>query len=182
MSTRKGQMVLLNDVLDEAKSRALEKVQENVAAGTHPHRRTPDALAEQIGLGAVVFGDLKNRRTTDYTFDWDEVLELRGPHRALPPVRARPGAATSRARAAARPASFDAALLTLPEEQALVRELARFPARCRRRRSSTSRPSSRGYLLDVAAAFSRWYTLGNQDRDKRVLVEATPRCGRRGWP
>jgi arginyl-tRNA synthetase len=27
------------------------------------------------------------------------------------------------------------------------------------------------YLLELGAAFSRWYTLGNQDRDKRVLLE-----------
>ena len=31
------------------------------------------------------------------------------------------------------------------------------------------------HLLEVAAAFSRWYTLGNQDRSKRVLVDDDPR-------
>src|SRR5262249_10936411 len=70
MSTRKGQVVLLEDVLDEAKGRAKEKVIENQQAG-RIHTGDPDQLAEQVGLAAIVFGDLKNRRTTDYTFEWE---------------------------------------------------------------------------------------------------------------
>ena len=77
MSTRAGKLVLLEDVLDEARARALEKVQESAASG-RIHTEDPERLAEQVGLGAVIFGDLKNRRNTDYTFDWDEVLEFDG--------------------------------------------------------------------------------------------------------
>src|SRR5262249_59333600 len=68
MSTRAGKLVLLNDVLDEARARALEKVRDSAASG-RIHTEDPERLAEQVGLGAVVFGDLKNRRNTDYTLD-----------------------------------------------------------------------------------------------------------------
>jgi arginyl-tRNA synthetase len=69
------------------------------------------------------------------------------------------------------PKVYDAALLVLPEEQALVREVARFPL-VNAEAVDANEPSvvSR-YLLDLAAAFSRWYTLGNQEREHRVLIE-----------
>ena len=48
MSTRKGEVVLLTDVLDEAHARALEKVRENQAGG-RIHTDDAEALAEQSG-------------------------------------------------------------------------------------------------------------------------------------
>ena len=70
MSTRQGNVVLLTDVLDEARARALTLVQKNIEEGKI-QTENAEALAEQIGLGAIFFGDLKNRRATDYTFDWE---------------------------------------------------------------------------------------------------------------
>jgi arginyl-tRNA synthetase len=169
MKTRTGQVVLLTDVLNEAKSLAREKVVENEKAG---RIQTDDveALSEQIGLGAIIFGDLKNRRTSDYEFNWDEVLRFdghTGPYLQYAHARAcnilRKGGGT--------PPRYDAALLTLPQEQTLVRLIARFPEAVAEA-ADTNEPSvvSR-HLLDLAAAFSELYTLGNQDRDKRVLLE-----------
>lgn len=169
MSTRKGQVVLLNDVLDEAKARALEKVQENQKAG-RISTNDPEALAEQIGLGAIVFGDLKNRRATDYTFDWDDVLNFEG-HTGPYLQYAHARAVNVLRKGGGAPKSYDAALLALPEEQALVRELARLPVAIQDALTYNEPSSVSRLLLDVAASFSRWYTLGNQERDKRVLVE-----------
>src|SRR5918996_15699 len=169
MSTRKGQIVLLTDVLDEAKSRALDKVQENVKAG-RIHTDDPDALAEQVGLGAVVFGDLKNRRATDYQFDWEEVLSFEG-HTGPYLQYAHARACNILKKGGGEVRGYDAALLTLPEEQALVRQVARLPAVVSDAVEQNEPSHVSRYLLEVAAAFSRWYTLGNQERDKRVLVE-----------
>jgi arginyl-tRNA synthetase len=169
MSTRKGQIVLLDEVVDEARERALEKVRANVAEG---RIQTDDVerLAEQIGLGAIIFGDLKNRRATDYTFDWEEVLSFEGhtgPYLQYAHARAvnvlRKGGGT--------PTTYDAQLLTLPEEQALVRQVALFPVALKEALRNNEPSYVSRHLLDVAAAFSRWYTLGNQDRDKRVVVD-----------
>ena len=177
MSTRRGSVVLLDDVLEEAKNRALEKVNENVAAGKI-QTSEPELLAEQIGLGAVVFGDLKNRRIVDYTFDWEEVLSFEGhtgPYLQYAHARAcnilRKAGAQFELSRAAELGGFDAALLALPEEQALVRVLARLPAAIEEAVEQNEPSIVSRHMLDVAAAFSRWYTLGNQDRDKRVLME-----------
>ncbi|MBM4380918.1 MAG: arginine--tRNA ligase [Deltaproteobacteria bacterium] len=169
MSTRKGQVVMLTDVLDEARARALEKVQANLAAGKM-ETADPEKLAEQIGLGAIVFGDLKNRRTTDYTFDWDEVLEFDG-HTGPYLQYAHARACNILRKGGGAPSGWDAGLLVLPEEQALVREVARLPGAVQAALAENEPSVVARLLLDVAAAFSRWYTLGNQDRDKRVLVE-----------
>ncbi|MFL5320057.1 MAG: arginine--tRNA ligase [Myxococcaceae bacterium] len=169
MSTRKGQIVLLTDVLDEAKNRAMEKVRANIEAGKI-QTPDPDKLAEQIGLGAIVFGDLKNNRKTDYTFDWEEVLSFEG-HTGPYLQYAHARAANILSKGGGAPKAYDAALLSLPEEQALVRVLARLPQAVAEATEGNEPSVVARLLLDVAAAFSRWYTLGNQDRDKRVLLE-----------
>src|ERR671931_253408 len=169
MSTRKGQIVLLTDVLDEAKSRALEKVEENIKTG-RIHTADPDGLAEQVGIGAIVFGDLKNRRATDYEFDWEEVLNFEG-HSGPYLQYAHARACNILKKGGGAPSAYDGALLTLPEEQALLRQVARLPSAVADAVEQNEPSHVSRYLLDLAAAFSRWYTLGNQERDKRVLVE-----------
>jgi arginyl-tRNA synthetase len=169
MSTRKGSVVLLNDVLDEAKARALERVQENIQAGAI-HTDDPELLAEQIGLGAVIFGDLKNRRATDYTFDWDEVLSFDG-HTGPYLQYAHARACNVLRKGGGAPQAYDATLLTLPEEQALLRVIARFPVAVQEAAEQYEPSFVARHLLELAAAFSRYYTLGNQDRTKRIAVE-----------
>jgi len=169
MSTRKGQLVLLTDVLDEARARALDKVLENQASG-RIHSDDPETLAEQVGLGAIVFADLRNRRNTDYTFDWEEVLSFEG-HTGPYLQYAHARACSLLVRAGETPAEVDASALVLPEEQVLLRTLALFPRAVRSALEADEPSFVATHLLEVASAFSRFYTLGNQDRSKRVLVE-----------
>ncbi|MCU0664389.1 MAG: arginine--tRNA ligase, partial [Myxococcota bacterium] len=75
MSTRQGNVVFLEQVLDEARDRALAKMQES---GAKERELDIHTVAEQVGIGGVVFGDLKNLRTSDYTFDWDDILNPKG--------------------------------------------------------------------------------------------------------
>lgn len=174
MSTRKGEVVLLTDVLDEARDRALEKVRENQAAG-RIHSDDVETLAEQVGLGAVLFGDLKNRRNSDYTFDWDEVLSFEG-HTGPYLQYAHARACSVLSRGGGVPESFDPSALALPEEDAVVRAVALLPRAVRGALEAYEPSFVASHLLEVAAAFSRWYTLGNQDRTKRVLTEDDPRA------
>jgi arginyl-tRNA synthetase len=169
MSTRRGQVVLLEDVLDEARNRAREKVLENERAG-RIHTSDPEELSEQIGVGAIVFGDLKNRRATDYTFSWDEVLDFEG-HTGPYVQYAHARTCSILRKAGGAPSSFDASALTLPEEQALVRAVARFPIAVEDAVENNEPSLIARHLLELAASFSKWYTLGNQAREKRVLVE-----------
>ncbi len=188
MSTRKGTLHLLSDVLDEAHDKAMEKVKANLAEG-RMHTDEPEALAEAIGVAAIVFGDLKNRRVTDYEFSWDDVLSFEGhsgpylqyAHARTCSVLLKGLGEENAALVHRRIASlnqgleslkhYDATLLALPEEQALVRELARFPEVALDACEQFEPSHVARWLLDLAAEFSRWYTLGNQDKSKRVLLE-----------
>jgi arginyl-tRNA synthetase len=156
-------------VLTEAKNRALEKVEENRKAG-RIQTDDPERLAEQVGLGAIVFGDLKNRRTTDYTFDWDDVLNFEG-HTGPYLQYAHARACNILRRGGGAPAEYDGGLLTLPEEGAVVRMVSKLPSVAQDAVAQNEPSLVARYLLDLSAAFSRWYTLGNQERDKRVLIE-----------
>ncbi|WNG26303.1 arginine--tRNA ligase [Cystobacter fuscus] len=169
MSTRQGNVVLLTDVLDEARSRALALVKNNIEEGKI-QTDDPEALAEQIGLGAIFFGDLKNRRATDYTFDWDEILNFTG-HTGAYLQYAHARACNILRKGGGAPTTYDASRLTLPEEQAVLRAIARLPVVVREAADQQEPSYVARWLLDLAAEFSRYYTLGNQDRAKRVLLE-----------
>ena len=73
MSTRKGNFVKLEDILNDAIDRAKEKVTDK-----NPDLEDIDDVAKKVGIGAVVFGDLYNSRIKDEVFDIDEMLEFQG--------------------------------------------------------------------------------------------------------
>ncbi len=172
MSTRKGNLEMLSGVLDEAHARAFEVVEANIKEG-RIDTLDADGLAEQIGVGAVIFGDLKNRRVTDYEFDWEQVLKFEG-HTGPYLQYAHARACNILVKGGGCPVSFEPHLLALPEEQALVREVARFPQVTFEAAEANEPSVVARFLLDLAAAFSRWYTLGNQQREHRVLIEDNP--------
>jgi len=73
MSTRKGDVVLLKDVLDDAHDLALKQIQEK-----NPALKNKEVVAEQVGAGAVVFHDLMNDRTNNFDFNLEEVVRFEG--------------------------------------------------------------------------------------------------------
>ena len=72
-STRKGRVILAEEVLDEAKIKALELI--NVK---NPALANKDDVAEIIGIGAVIFNDLSTDRLKDVEFDWVRILDFEG--------------------------------------------------------------------------------------------------------
>lgn len=73
LSTRDGNVVLLEDVLNTAKARALEIINEK-----NPNLENKDAVAEMVGTGAVIFGTLVGSRIKDISFSYDKVLNFDG--------------------------------------------------------------------------------------------------------
>ncbi len=73
MSTRKGKVVLLEEVLNETISSAKRIILEK-----NPSLENKDEVAELVGVGAVVFHDLKNFRMNDIEFSIDEMLKFEG--------------------------------------------------------------------------------------------------------
>ena len=73
MSTREGNIIKLEDLLNEAISRALKVVEEK-----NPDLQDKEEVAKKVGLGAVIFNDLSNSRIKDEIFDWDTMLSFQG--------------------------------------------------------------------------------------------------------
>lgn len=73
MSTRKGNVVLLKDVLDKSVAKALE-----IITAKNPDLDNREKVAEQVGIGAVLFSALENSKIKDITFTFDRVLNFDG--------------------------------------------------------------------------------------------------------
>ena len=73
LSTRKGKIVLLEEVLNEAIQSAKEQISEK-----NPDLENKDAVAKQVGVGAVIFHDLKNDRLNTFDFNLEEVVRFEG--------------------------------------------------------------------------------------------------------
>ena len=73
MSTRKGNIIFLEEVMDKAVTLAREIIEEK-----NPGLADKEEIAEAIGVGSIIFNDLKNSRVKDITFDWDEILNFNG--------------------------------------------------------------------------------------------------------
>lgn len=73
LSTRKGKIVLLEEVLNEAIQSAKEQISEK-----NPDLENKDVVAKQVGVGAVIFHDLKNDRLNAFDFNLEEVVRFEG--------------------------------------------------------------------------------------------------------
>ncbi|MDM8213497.1 arginine--tRNA ligase [Enterococcus hirae] len=73
LSTRKGKIVLLEKVLNDAIESAKEQIHEK-----NPDLKNAAEVAHQVGVGAVVFHDLKNDRLNNFDFDLEEVVRFEG--------------------------------------------------------------------------------------------------------
>ncbi|MCK5571028.1 MAG: arginine--tRNA ligase, partial [Spirochaetes bacterium] len=73
MSTRKGNIVFLEEVLDKASALALSIIEEK-----NPGLNHKNEIAEAVGVSSVIFNSLKNYRIKDVAFVWDEVLNFNG--------------------------------------------------------------------------------------------------------
>jgi len=75
MSTRKGNILKLEHVIDEAIARAGDVIKDR---GESIQTDNPEELAEMMGIGALVYGILSQNRKMDMVFDWDKILSFEG--------------------------------------------------------------------------------------------------------
>lgn len=169
MSTRRGSVVFLDEVLDEAVAKAKERCE----ASDRIDRSLLDQTIEAIGVGAVIFGDLKNLRMSDYTFKLDDVVNFEGftgPYVQYTHARA----CSILRKAGGAPAEAELGLLTLDEERAVLLALARIPDAIAEACDQYEPSILTRAVLDLSQAIASYYTAGNKERDKRVLVEDRP--------
>ncbi|NXJ14766.1 SYRM protein, partial [Odontophorus gujanensis] len=75
MKTRKGEVIFLEDVLDEVRLRMLENM---ASAKTTKEVEDPVETAEKVGLAALIIQDFRGLLSSDYQFSWDRALQSRG--------------------------------------------------------------------------------------------------------
>ena len=73
MSTREGNIIKLEELLNEAISRVSKIIEEK-----NPNLENKEENAKRVGIGAVIFNDLYNSRIKDEIFDWDTMLNFNG--------------------------------------------------------------------------------------------------------
>ena len=152
-STRDGNVIALEDLLDEAERRARA-----VAAELNPALASDelDAIARVVGLGAVKYNDLSKDRQTLVTFTWDKALSLQG--NTAPYLQYAYARIRSLVRKVAETGATMGPVGALePTERALVLTLLRYPLAVQEV-AQTARPHVLcDYLYALATAFSSFY-------------------------
>ncbi len=145
MSTRKGNVIWLEDILNEVIKRAEE-------------HNADKAVAEAVGVGALKFNDLKRESSQDIVFDWDEMLNLKGdsgPY--VQYVHARTCSLLNKAKEASVVAAFSNVPETIFD---IERFLYRFPEVVARAGALYSPNILALYLLEIASRFNSFYAQG----------------------
>ncbi|XP_017775115.1 PREDICTED: probable arginine--tRNA ligase, mitochondrial [Nicrophorus vespilloides] len=75
MSTRKGNVVFLKDILDETRDLM---VQRQITSPTTKVPVSDKHVSDILGISCVIINDLKQRRQRDYEFSWDRALQVQG--------------------------------------------------------------------------------------------------------
>jgi len=158
MSTRRGEVVLLEDVLDEARQKAAEKIEENVEAGKLDAEVDRKALADAVGIGAIIANDLKHRRERDITFEWEQAMQFdgeTGPYLQYAYARIK-GIMRKSGRDIS--ADVDFSELSEPETRTVVRYIADYPRAIEKAVRENEPSLVTTYLFDLTKAWNLFYT------------------------
>lgn len=176
MSTRRGSTILLEEVLQEAID-----LSESIMKKRKPELQDKvDAtqakeVAKAVGIGAIIFNDLKNKRSRDVDFDWNQILSFdgeTGPYLQYTHTRL---ASLIRKHASDKGTTesqaIDYKLLTTPEEIALIKSMNNFPEVIERSAEEYEPSIISNYLLETASLFNRFYGHHRIISDDRALSQ-----------
>lgn len=168
LSTRKGNMVYLEALLDDAAARAKAIIQQKIDEGkTELSPEQVDEIAEAVGVGAVIYNDLYQDSKRNITLDWERMLSFEG--NSAPYLQYTHARCRSILREAGElPATYHPQLLEAEQEIAVLKQLARFPDFVRRAGANYAPYVIADWLYTTAREFARFY------RDLSVLKAATP--------
>ncbi|SOC39757.1 arginine--tRNA ligase [Ureibacillus acetophenoni] len=150
MSTRKGKVVLLEEVLTEAINLAKENIEEK-----NPTLDAKEDVARQVGTGAVIFHDLKNHRLNDIEFSLEDMLRFEG--ETGPYVQYTHARASSILRKGGYEENLDAVTLTDGEAWSIITKLMVFPDVIKRAFEQYDPSQIAKFLLDLSKAFNKYY-------------------------
>ena len=166
LSTRKGNIILLEPTLQEAISRAKAQIEEK-----NPELENKEEVAHAVGVGAVKFYDLKTDRRNGYDFDLEAMVSFEG--ETGPYVQYAYARIQSILRKANFTPSADATYsLSDPESWEIIKLLQDF-ARVVKRAAENYDPSLIAkYAINLAQAFNKYYA------HTRILDESPERDSR----
>ena len=167
LSTRKGKVVLLEDILSEAVKKTREIIENK-----NPDLENKEEVARYIGVGAIIFSDLYSNRIKDISFSWDEALNFDG--ETGPYVQYTHARCCSVIRKASEHDSlFNPGLIETKEEYQLCKTLYQFPEKVIAALTQLEPSIITRYLVDLAQDFNRFY------HEHPILVEDQQlRCAR----
>lgn len=172
LSTRKGNVVFLDQVLKDAVSLAEQQIEEK-----NPNLANKKQVAHDVGVGAVVFHDLKNDRMDNFDFDLEEVVRFEGD--TGPYVQYTNARAQSILRKANKEISMDNLSLNDDWSFAVAKALADFPAIVEKASEKFEPSIIAKYALDLSKKFNKYYAnvriLDEDDQlnARLALVQAT---------
>ena len=178
MSTRGGSAVWLDQLLAEATARARKEV---LARREDLREDEVDRIAEAVATGAIRYHIVRVAPEKPVVFRWEDALSFEG--RSGPFVQysyARASSVLRKGHVDRPPYPFDAALLTDPEEAALVRVVARFPRAVAYTARTSHVHTIAGYAHDLADRFNRFYHAvpvlkSGAERESRIALVAAVR-------
>ncbi len=154
MSTRKGRVIFLEDVLEKAISQAEKIIEEK-----NPSLANKKEVAKVVGVGAIIFGDLSSDRIRDVDFDWNRMLSFEG--ETGPYLQYTHARACSILRKAGlkkkKSAKISFKLLSSAQELALVKDLSLFPNILVTAAQSYKPHHVAQYLIRLAQKFNDFY-------------------------
>jgi arginyl-tRNA synthetase len=163
LASRKGAVLVLDDLIDEVVDEA-----RRIIAEKNPDLADPDRIAEAVGVGAIVFNDLKRERIKDVVFDKSEILSFEGetgPYLQYTHARL---ASILRKAAAAGEGGGAPDWSVLESAGPILMRLSRLSDVVRSAAAHNEPSEVSNYLLALARELNSWYA------ENRVLGEAPP--------
>lgn len=166
MSTRRGRVVFLDDLIDEAVELAYEEVKKR--RGNELNEEQLRRIAEAVGVGALRYNIVRVQPEKGITFRWEDALNFEGASAPfLQYAYARCASILRKAGAAYERTPIDAKLLSHPSELELIRQIARLPRIVDEAARRDTPHLVAGYGQDLASALNAFY------RDCAVLNAET---------
>jgi arginyl-tRNA synthetase len=151
MSTRKGKVVWLEDVISKCVEKAYTVVNEK-----NPDLENKDEIAEKVGIGAVIFGALYNNKIKDITFSYDKVLSFEGETSVYVQYTcARALSVLNKAEGYSYTLNTGCAIS--PQEYEVIKTLASFPDTVKEAAEKYEPCYIARYAVDLAQKFNKFY-------------------------